>query len=435
MRALLTNKIKEVYKSDLLRVTFWSGISTIVRIISSSISVKITSVILGPSGYAVIGNLNNFSNILMVFATGGVNGGITKYTAEFKEDKPKLASYLSAGLAINLVCAILTALSVILFKGYWSEYVLKTKEYDYVFLILGVSLIIYSINSFLLAIINGLKKFTLFIIINLLMSIIGVAYSLYLTIQFKLEGAIIAGITFQAVSGLITVFVAFKNKLITLDLFRSAVQKVQTTDLLRFSLMALVAACLQPVSQILIRQFITNESGLEAAGLWEGINRISGMYLMVITSSLSIYYLPRLSELQLNSEIRVEIIKIYKLLTPILIFSTVSIYLLRDFIIMILLSDKFEPMKVLFLPQFLGDFFKILSWVLAYNMVAKAQTKLFITTEIIFTASLVLFTYLFLRYFGLIGSVYAYALNYLIYLICMIYIYRALIFTAKSTNE
>ena len=48
-------------------------------------------------------------------------------------------------------------------------------------------------------------------------------------------------------------------------------------------------------------------------------------------------------------------------------------------------SKEFYPMIDFFLWQLIGDFFKIMSWILAFIMVAKSMTKLYIITEIIFS--------------------------------------------------
>ena len=67
---------------------------------------------------------------------------------------------------------------------------------------------------------------------------------------------------------------------------------------LSYSLMALVSAATLPVSQLIVRGFIIKNFSMDAAGYWEGMNRISALYLMFITTSFSVYYLPRLSEIK-----------------------------------------------------------------------------------------------------------------------------------------
>jgi PST family polysaccharide transporter len=81
-------------------------------------------------------------------------------------------------------------------------------------------------------------------------------------------------------------------------------------------------------------------------------------------------------------------------------------------------------MEPLFTFQLLGDFFKIGSWLLAYLMVAKAMTRVYIITEIVFAISFVLLTYYFMNHFGIVGATYSFCLNFFLYWITMWVIMR-----------
>ncbi len=151
---------------------------------------------------------------------------------------------------------------------------------------------------------------------------------------------------------------------------------------------------------------------------------ISSMYLMIVTTTLSIYYLPKLSELTKKSDIRQELISGYKIIMPIVIIMALIIYFLQDFIIWLLFTEEFTPMKELFMWQLIGDVIKLASWLLAYLMLAKAMTKTFISTEIIFSVSFVVLSIWFVNNYGLVGMSYAFALNYFVYLIIVIILTR-----------
>ncbi|BBI60617.1 hypothetical protein HSBAA_19230 [Vreelandella sulfidaeris] len=109
--------------------------------------------------------------------------------------------------------------------------------------------------------------------------------------------------------------------------------------------------------------------------------RLSAAYLMLVTTTLSVYYLPKLSELQKPADIKKEIIQGYKVILPAAALR-LGYYLLRDFIISVLFTEDFIPMREL-LPGKWWDTLKIGSWLLAYLMLSKAMMKLFIITEIV----------------------------------------------------
>lgn len=62
--------------------------------------------------------------------------------------------------------------------------------------------------------------------------------------------------------------------------------------------MAVTSAVCVPVSHILVRNHLGETFGQEYAGYWEAMWRLSAAYLMLVTTTLSVYYLPMLSELK-----------------------------------------------------------------------------------------------------------------------------------------
>ncbi len=191
--------------------------------------------------------------------------------------------------------------------------------------------------------------------------------------------------------------------------------------------MALASAVAGPTSQLILRSYLTNKTSLSEAGLWEAINRMSGMYLMVIETSLAVYYLPKLARIHDEAELRNEIINGYKLIIPPLLIVIFLIFVSKNFIIHILFNDKFQGMENLFAFQLTGDFFKICSWLLAYQMIAKSMTRVFITTEIFFSLTFVALGLIFIPLYGNVGAAIGYALNYLLYFAAMLVIFRKIL--------
>ena len=93
---------KRTAKEDIVKVFSFNAISTLVRMLTGLISVKVVASIIGPCGIALLGQLNNFSTILLGVANGGINSGITKYVAEYKEDESAIKKILSNALQITL---------------------------------------------------------------------------------------------------------------------------------------------------------------------------------------------------------------------------------------------------------------------------------------------------------------------------------------------
>ena len=193
--------------------------------------------------------------------------------------------------------------------------------------------------------------------------------------------------------------------------------------------MAIISVATVPVSQLLIRGYLIKQYSIDLAGYWEGMNRISSLYLVFFTTTFGVYYLPKLSEIKGKALLRQEVLKTYKIVTPCIALSLLCVYFFKGFVISILFSKEFYNMKDLFLWQLAGDFFKIMSWILAFIMVAKSMTRIYIITEILFSVSLVGLSYFFINMNGVIGATQSYCLNYFLYFIVMLFIFKNLIFS------
>ena len=171
------------------------------------------------------------------------------------------------------------------------------------------------------------------------------------------------------------------------------------------------------VSHLVIRNYLVDNLGWEQAGYWQAIWYISTMYLTVVTTTLGVYFLPKLSEITDKKALRGELLSGYKVILPIVMLVSAVIYILKDFIVYILFSDDFKPMIELFLWQLIGDVIKIAAWLLSYLMLAKAMTKRYMAVEVLFNVIFVGISIYMVNSYGLIGITYAFAASYSIYFV------------------
>jgi len=423
-----TSLFARALKADIVKVFSLTSISTLVKMCTGLISVKIVAAIIGPAGVALVGQLNNFASIAMAFSSGGINSGITKYVAEYKNDNSVIATFLSNALRITVICSFVCSLILLSFARKISELVMLSPDYWYVFAIFGVTIFMYALNNMLISIVNGYKVFRIYVYISIANSVIGVAFTVALVLCWQLKGALISAVTYQSIMLVVTLWMLRNAVWLRWNMFKEKLSRTIANKYFRYTLMTLTTALTVPIVQMILRGYVMKEISPVEAGWWEGMNRISNMYLLVITSSFSVYYLPRLSEISDGTELRHEIFKAYKVIVPMLLMGLTVVYILRFFIIHLLFTKDFLPMADLFIWQMVGDFFKICSWLLAFLMIAKSMAKRFIYTEIIFAITYLALGYLFIHLNGIVGLCQGYLLNYIIYMIVMSIIFRKLIF-------
>ena len=139
-------------------------------------------------------------------------------------------------------------------------------------------------------------------------------------------------------------------------MFFGKFSKAAAFRLSNFSKMAIVSLIVLPLAQMIVRTYLIDHKGTNEAGLWESMNKISNIYLTVITTSLSVYYLPKLAGLKNDGEIRKEVMSVYKLLIPFLLIISLVLILFKYYIINILFADGFQRMENPFYFQLLVIF-------------------------------------------------------------------------------
>jgi PST family polysaccharide transporter len=416
--------VKRIIKTDLIKTSFFTSISVFVRIIAAFVLNKVVAIYIGPIGVALVGQFNNFFGVINTISTAGINIGVVKYIAEARNDNNEIRKVITTSFFVVVACSLAVAIALISFSGFFSNLIFKSQEYRYVLLLLAVSVLFSALNILLLAILNGYKEIAKYASSNIISSVFVLLLSTILGFTFKLKGVLIALIAGQSVVFFITLIFVIKSQWFRWSHFTQYFDKKVLRSLSEYSLMTFASTLTLPLSLLIIRNYIGNNLSWEEAGYWQGVYTISEVYLMFITSSLSVYYLPRLAELSSATELKHEIISTARIVMPIVIVMAILIYMLREPLTLILFSGKFSAMLPLFKYQLIGDVIKIAGYLLAYQMVAKSMTKAFVIMEIISSLSFVVLVYVFVRLFGLQGTTMAFCANYVFYVLYLLVYFR-----------
>jgi len=415
---------------NLVRTSLLNGIAVAIKMLTLLGLNKILAVYVGPGGYAAIGQFQNAVQMLTTFASGAINTGVTKYTAEFGEDRNRLHALWRTSGTIVLVGSSVSSLLIAIFSADLARLILGNADFRGVFLCFAATLVLFSFNTLLLAILNGRKEIVSYVIANVGGSLFSLVVTSIMAVYYGLYGALVALAIYQSLSFFVTYLLCRRTDWFQFSYFFGTVDRTVAINLAKFTAMALTSAVCMPISNMMIRNDLGETLGWEAAGYWEAMWRLSSAYLLLVTTTLGVYYLPRLSELSTAKDLIDEIKQGYKIILPVTILAGFSIYFSRDFIIFLLFTNDFSPMRDLFAWQMLGDTLKIGSWILAYLILGKAMYKTYIVTEIAASASFVGLTWYLTGKLGLEGVVVAYAINYALYwmvmICCVVFYFKSL---------
>jgi PST family polysaccharide transporter len=346
-----------------------------------------------------------------------------KYVSEFQNDRSKLKSVLATFGLLLLTSSIAISLFLILGADYLSKQIFNHSEiYSFVFYSIAVVFPLYVFSTFCISVVNGFQEYKNVIYIQIISSAIALIFSVFFIYYYSTIGALVSLIFAPIFVFFVSLFYLKKHirfrDVLSIEFFDFKVVK----NLSEYVLMALVSGVIGSFVLLEIRTDIVAITGLQQAGIYEGLQRISSYYLLFVSSIMAIYFYPKLAEMNSNSK---EIVLHYlKTIIPLFTIGLVIIYFLRKLIIQVLFSSEFESMESLFLWQLIGDVLKAVSLIFGTILIAKKQTKVFIITEIISLFILYFSSNWMLHTVGISGIVMAHTFTYFMYLLVLVIYFR-----------
>lgn len=400
--------------------------SVAVSFVLGVVSSKIISIFLGTLGMALMGSFRNFALMVKSVATLGISNSIVKLFVENKEDKKELSVIYSTFFWLFLMISVAMAGIIFLFATPISSFLFYTDSYINPIRFFGLLLPFMVINTFWLAIYNGLEKYKSIVIIQILSNVIVFGVTALLIWKENISG----GLFSIAVGEVLMVGVTFLFVRKDGDYFKFDLQKVMSKKYVRiirkFSVMALLSAVIVPLTLLLIRQEIVRNYSIQEAGIWDAVNRLSGFYMMFFSSGLSLYYMPKLASIHTEKEFKNELKSYFKIFVPLFLVMLVAVYLAKNLIIKIAFTDEFSSIKELLIWQLAGDFIRILTLAFGFQIVVKTMMKRYFIGEIAFNLSYFGLSFYLMKSYSVEGVLQAYVYANIICLVLVLAMFRKL---------
>ncbi|BCP70874.1 MATE family efflux transporter [Enterobacter asburiae] len=230
---------------------------------------------------------------------------------------------------------------MIIYSEFISYHALGSSEYKWLIIITSFTLPLAAIGTLITSIFNGLELYRKYLISGALSTIITFFIMLFLILKYNIHGVLIATGIQGGLSGIVLVAVAINSQWCKLSNFIGKVNKKQLKNISKFFVMTAISAMLFPATILIVRSIITNTVGLQSAGNWQAVWRISEAYLAVITMALSTYYLPKLAKINGYHNIKAEVHYVLKFILPTIVLMATFVFFCRDLLISILFTNDF----------------------------------------------------------------------------------------------
>ncbi|NMM06714.1 MAG: O-antigen translocase [Polaromonas sp.] len=402
----------------LLTVTLFSGLLTLLRMASGFVIAKVVAIYTGPSGIAMLGQVQSLVSALSGITAAPAGTGVVRYTAEYQAaGLDGCAPWWKAALKWIVVLLAVVIPVACIFAKPLAHWVFGDVNYFWLVVMTALALPLSAANTLIASVINGQHQYRRFIGLGMVSVIIATIVMVVLVMEENLKGAMIAAVLFSSISGLVMLVGSVQQPWFRLKYWWGATDSAHLKGIGGYVAMAVTTALTVPVSLLMVRNILIAQVGWEQAGHWQAVWKISEVYLGVITMALSTYFLPKLASLEGAGAILKEIKTTAKIVMPIVLLLAIAVYLLRDVAISLIFTEAFRPARELFAIQLVGDVVKIMSWLYAYPMLSRGATKWFMGSEIAFSIMFVLLAYVFVAKYGVHGANFAYTANYCLYLL------------------
>ncbi|AXQ99043.1 hypothetical protein [Pseudoalteromonas piscicida] len=279
------------------------------------------------------------------------------------------------------------------------------------------------LNNIFIGILNGKKEIKLLTVVNIFSSFFVLLFSVFFINSYSLSGALIAISVNQGLVIFVTLFFLRGKGWFKFSSFTLPVNIVYIKDVLSFASITLFSVLFANTSTFLVRYLLIGNLGVTEAGIWQGMWSICQAFLLILSMSMSVYIVPIISKLN-NRAIEKEVKKILAFVFPVFLSVCLMGFIFRDYIILVLFSDEFLAARNLFLWHMIGLSLKSIAWVYGYILVVKKQVFNVFISELSAAVLLVISTFYFINFFGVVGTSYAFFITSLLHCLLTFFFYK-----------
>lgn len=372
--------IKSLFlKRDLSVVSF----GVFLRGLAALAFAKLTASLLGPVMYAAYGQLYMVAAYLATGACLGLGNAFTVYVARREsmgaDQSADAPAVVAAGTACGFVVA--GALMGLFFADRHGALLPKVRGGDlgWWFAFCPVAAAATAIQSVLL----GEERHVPYQLLTALNPLVS-CVSLAVIAWFIPVSPTVAIVTFMV--GFLVPLVAYPGMVADALRVRIGV----ALDLLRFSKRYLVPSLLIPtigtISILAVRHAVAINVDTRNLGLWQALWRISEGYMGALISVGTALFLPRFSRIVTRSDATKHLLRGVGILACLYAPLAVSFLVVPKLVLSILLSRQFSPIASLLPVEIIGDFLKIVCFILELFFTCTLRPRLALLGEGLFSA-------------------------------------------------
>ena len=394
---------------DILKHNFVVGLTIIVKAVFQLLLLKSISVYFG---IASIGQFSQATSFVLLLQTLLCAGSINYIVSDWIKtnlneiDKKSFIGTLTSWAFISLA---VISLSFLIFGNQISQFVFLSDSYTWFFEILASVWIFIIFQTYFQGLLSSYKLIREIFISQALANLTSISLFVYFCSKKQFEIAIVSYLLVYLFLCLIQFYFLIRKKIIEFSFFRFKFSKIIFGRLAGHIFTIFVTGFLSTLYMITTRRYLIETQGRDwhFVGEWQSILKISEIMSSFLGLSIMTLYFPSLSTIKdlsaLKKHVKDNLIKNSTIIF--LMLAVLSIF--AEQILKLVYSSEFTHLAGLLRLQFVGDFFRLSSWVFTYFFLSRLPLYVFLIFEALFNITIYFLTRYLSADYGLTGLIYA----------------------------
>jgi antigen flippase len=407
------NRSEQTY-GQILKSSAIVGGSTVVNVGIGIVRTKAMALLLGPAGFGLAGLYTSIITLTQSIAGMGVNSSGVRQIAEAagSGDQDSIAKTAIVLRRSSLILGLLGAVLLLVFSRQVSTVTFgNTKQWGAVCLI-SLAVAFQLISAGQGALIQGMRRIGDFAKMNVIGALSGLVISIPVVYLLRERGIAVSLVLVAAMTIITSWWYSRKIQINSMQLTYREI-RCETVGLLKLGIAFMVSGLLVPGVAYFVRVILLHKSGLATTGMYQSAWTLGGLYVSFILQAMGADFYPRLSAAANNNTECNRLVN-EQALVGLLIAGpgVVATLTFAPLVISLFYSAKFGAAVGVLRWICLGVTLQLVTWPLGFIIVAKARSRLFLLSELLWAITAITLAWACVNCWGLNGAGLAFFLSY-----------------------
>ena len=402
---------------QILKSSVLIGGSSFLTIGVGVVRTKAMAVMLGPSGFGLLGLYGSIVDLALSVASMGIGSSGVRQIAESAStgDEARIARTVIVLQKTALLLGIIAAALVATFSESLSTLTFGSAAHSGAVALLGLAVFFRLVSAGQGALIQGMRRIRDLAAMSALGALLGAIVSIAFVFFLGEQGVAPSLVGGAAVGVAISWWYSRKVKIQYPKMTRTDVSQ-EAAALLKLGFAFMISSMLMMGASYAVRTIVLRMDGLDAAGFYSAAWTLGGLYVGIILQAMGADFYPRLvgvaQDNSLCNRLVNEQVQVSMLLAGPGVIATITF---APLVIALFYSAEFSQAVDLLRWICLGIAVRLVTWPLGFIIIAKNRQTLFVIVDLGWAVANVGLTWIFVRIFGLNGAGIAFFASYVLH--------------------